>query len=91
MNKIALVTGGNRGLGKDIALSFARKGVDVLITYNTNKAEADKVVAEISGKGQKADALQFDISDMKSYDGFIQQITSTLRTRFHTEKFDYSE
>jgi len=45
--KIALVTGGSRGLGKDMALSLAKKGIDVLLTYNSNKIEAEKVVLEI--------------------------------------------
>ena len=57
-NKIALVTGGSRGLGKNMALSLAKKGVDVVLTYNSNKEEADKVVAEIQNLGQNAAAFQ---------------------------------
>jgi NAD(P)-dependent dehydrogenase (short-subunit alcohol dehydrogenase family) len=49
--KIAVVTGGSRGLGKDMALSLARKGIDVALTYLTNKNEAEKVAAEIQGLG----------------------------------------
>jgi len=45
--KIALVTGGSRGLGKDMALQLANKGLDIILTYNSNKTEAEKVVAEI--------------------------------------------
>lgn len=87
--KIALVTGGSRGLGKSMALNFAGKGVDVILTYNTKKEEAEKVVAEIAQKGQKAFALQFDVSDLKSYDGFIQQVLTTLNNQWAVDKFDY--
>ncbi len=88
-NKIALVTGGSRGLGKDMALSFARKGVDVILTYNTKKEEAEKVVAEISGMGQKAAAFQFDVANLGSYDVFIQLVLATLNDQWGVEKFDY--
>ncbi len=57
MNKIALVTGGSRGLGKDMALNLAKKGIDVILTYHSNKDSADKVVSEIESMGQKALAL----------------------------------
>lgn len=50
--KIALVTGGSRGLGKDMALSLAKKGIDVILTYKTNKMEAEKVVS------QKSDSIR---------------------------------
>jgi len=55
--KIALVTGGSRGLGKDMALSLSKKGLDVVLTYNTGKQEAESVVAEIQKAGGKAVAL----------------------------------
>lgn len=88
-NKIALVTGGSRGLGKDMALSLSKKGMDVVITYHTNKAEADKVIAEITAKGQKAMALQFDVADLKSFDGFVLQLSATLKEKWNADKFDY--
>ncbi|MEP7265642.1 MAG: SDR family oxidoreductase [Bacteroidota bacterium] len=88
-NKIALVTGGSRGLGKNMAISFAKKGVDVLLTYNTGKEEAEKVVAEIISLGQKAVALQFDASDLKAYDTFIANVNSSLKKIWNVEKFDY--
>lgn len=59
-SKIALVTGGSRGLGKDMALSLAKKGMDILITYQSKHAEAEKVVEEISALNQKAMAMHFD-------------------------------
>ncbi len=58
--KIALVTGSSRGLGKNTALALAKKGVDVIVTYRSNEAEAQNVVAEIEALGGKAIALQLD-------------------------------
>ena len=63
-NKIALVTGGSRGLGKDMALRLAQKGIDVVLTFNSQEAEAKSVVAAIEKTGQKAAALQFDAGNL---------------------------
>ncbi len=87
--KIALVTGGSRGLGKDMALSIARKGMDVILTYNTNKTEADKVVAEISLLKQKAVALPLDVSKNSSFDYFINQVSAELKKNWDAHKFDF--
>lgn len=89
ITKIALVTGGSRGLGKDMALALANKGIDVVLTYNTNQAEAEKTVHDIIAKGRKAASLQLDMSDIKSLDSFITQLTSTLQNNWNATKFDY--
>jgi NAD(P)-dependent dehydrogenase (short-subunit alcohol dehydrogenase family) len=89
MNKIALVTGGSRGLGRDMALKIARKGFDVVLTYNSREDEAAKVVAEIRAGGQKAAALQLNASDVKSFDAFIAQLKATLQSTFSTDHFDF--
>ena len=60
-NKIALITGGSRGLGKNMAIRLGEQGHDVIITYNSNKEAADDVVAEIEAKGGQAAALQLDV------------------------------
>jgi len=62
-NKIALITGGSRGLGRNMAVAIAKKGIDVILTYHTNKEAADEVVAEIESLGRKAVAFQLDTSD----------------------------
>jgi NAD(P)-dependent dehydrogenase (short-subunit alcohol dehydrogenase family) len=88
-NKIALVTGGSRGLGKDMAISLSKKGIDVALTYHTNKTEADKVVSEITANGGRAVALQFDASDLKSLDKFVERFSASLKQTWNTEKFDF--
>ncbi len=88
-NKIALVTGGSRGLGKDMAMALANKGIDVVLTYKTNQIEAEKVVDEIRTKGQKAVSLFLDMSDIKSLDSFITQLTAALQSTWKTNQFDY--
>ena len=88
-NKIALVTGGSRGLGKNMALSLAKKGIDIILTYKTNHAEAEKVVSEILSLGQKAIAFRLDASDTKQFDSFFDQITKHLEERTGSKNFDY--
>jgi NAD(P)-dependent dehydrogenase (short-subunit alcohol dehydrogenase family) len=88
-NKIALVTGGSRGLGKDMALNIAKKGLDVLITYHSRKDEAQTVVDEIQKLGRKAAALQLDTASLKTFDAFFKEVKSTLKSVFGAEKIDY--
>jgi NAD(P)-dependent dehydrogenase (short-subunit alcohol dehydrogenase family) len=89
MTKIALVTGGSRGLGRDMALSLAKKGIGVVLTYRTNKEEAEKVVQQITDSKQKATALQLDVSDLRSFDNFFKELSSTLAKTWNTNKFDF--
>lgn len=88
-NKIALVTGGSRGLGKNMALALAKKGIDVVLTYNTNQGEAEKVVAEIQSLGQKASAFQLNAGNIKSFDSFIHQVTAHLKQQTGSANFDF--
>lgn len=88
-NKIALVTGGSRGLGKEMALSLAKKGIDVLLTYHSKIDEAQSVVAEIEKIGQKAVAVQLDVAESNSFDSFFQKITIALKGTFGKDKFDF--
>jgi NAD(P)-dependent dehydrogenase (short-subunit alcohol dehydrogenase family) len=87
--KIALVTGGSRGLGKEMALSLAKKGIDVILTYQSKQAEAEKVVEEINQLHQKAIALHFDISHIKGLDHFVAELISTLKHHWGVERFDF--
>lgn len=87
--KIALVTGGSRGLGKDMAISIAKKNIDVILTYKTNETQAQQIVEEIEKMGRKAAALHLDMSDFNSLDGFVQQVLSTLQSKWNTDSFDF--
>ena len=88
-SKIALVTGGSRGLGKNMAQHLAQKGLDVLLTYHSQQAEAEAVVAEIKSQGRRAAALQLDASNVASFDTFFEQVKTTLRDTFGTDRFDF--
>lgn len=88
-NKIALVTGGSRGLGKSMAIGLAKKGVDVVITYHSNRTEADKVVAELQSLGRQAAAFQLDAGNTSSFDGFFNQVTAYLKEHTGQPNFDF--
>jgi NAD(P)-dependent dehydrogenase (short-subunit alcohol dehydrogenase family) len=88
-SKIALITGGSRGLGRNAAMHLARKGNDIIITYHSRQDEAEKVVAEIEALGQKAAAIRSDAGDIKGIDGFIAQVSALLREKWGRERFDY--
>jgi len=89
IKKIALVTGASRGLGKDMALSIAKKGIDVIITYRSKEAEAQEVVSEIESLGQKAVALHLDMSLFASIDNFVGIVKETLKIKWDTNSFDF--
>lgn len=87
-NKIALVTGASRGLGKDSVIALAKKGFDIILTYQTKKEAADEVVKEIETTGQKAVALSLDIATTAGFDHFITEVKNVLDTQFASAKLD---
>ena len=87
--KIALVTGGSRGLGKNMALSLAKKGINVILTYHSNQTEAANTVAEVESLGQQAVALPLDTADVPGFDAFYAQVATTLQATFATDRFDF--
>jgi len=86
--KIAIVTGGSRGLGRNTVLSLAKRGVDAIFTYNSNRAEADRVLGLVREAGRKATALQLDTSNVRSFDLFAQNVRQALAD-FGAARFDY--
>lgn len=86
---ITLITGANRGLGRNTALSIARRGGDVLITYRSGEAEARAVVAEIQALGRKAVALRLDVSDVSSFPAFVEAVRTALTATWGRDKIDH--
>lgn len=87
--RIALVTGGSRGLGKNAVLKLAAQGTDIIFTYNSQRDAALEVVAEIEQTGAKAVALQLNVSDVASFATFTQQVKEALNQVWGCETFDY--
>ncbi|NVN19712.1 SDR family oxidoreductase [Muricauda sp. HICW] len=87
--KIALVTGGSRGLGENMAINLAKKGLNVLLTYRSNREEADKTVSEVEKLGQKAYALQLDVAESKTFDAFVDEVKNVLESHFDSATLDY--
>ncbi len=88
-DKIAVITGGSRGLGENAALKLAAKGVDVILTYRSKQQEADRVVQRIEALGARAVALQLDVGDSKSFVAFAAEVKKQLNTVWQRERFDY--
>lgn len=88
-SKIVLITGGSRGLGKNMALAVAGKGLNVVITYHSNKEKAAEVVKAIESAGQKGLALQLDVSNSHSFPAFYEALRDEMKSKFNTDKFDY--
>jgi NAD(P)-dependent dehydrogenase (short-subunit alcohol dehydrogenase family) len=88
-SKIALLTGGSRGLGKDMALKLAQQGIDVILTYRSQQAEAAAVVAAIKALGRRAVALPLNAADFSTFDAFYSQVITVLADTFGTDRFDF--
>jgi NAD(P)-dependent dehydrogenase (short-subunit alcohol dehydrogenase family) len=88
-SKIALLTGGSRGLGKDMALKLAQQGIDVILTYRSQQAEAESVVAAIEALGRRAVALPLNAADLSTFPEFFAQVAAVLTDTFGTDRFDF--
>ncbi len=87
--KIAIVTGGSRGLGRNTAVSLAKHGVNSIVTYHSNRAEADAAVSEIEELGRKAVALQLDAGKTETFDAFAAEVKRALKETWGRDTFDY--
>ena len=87
--RIAIVTGGSRGLGKNAALKLAEKGVAIILTYHSKRQDADAVVREIEEKGVKALALQLNVGDSASFAAFAKEVKQQLQHVWQRDSFDY--
>ena len=88
-NKIALVTGGSRGLGKEMALQLAKAGNDIILTYRTGEVEANEVVKAIENTGRNAVSLRLDTAVTASFPSFFEQVAKSLKEKWDREQFDF--
>ncbi|MDB5928829.1 MAG: family NAD(P)-dependent oxidoreductase [Polaromonas sp.] len=89
MNKIAIVTGASRGLGRNTALSIARRGSDVILTYQRRAEDAQAAVSEIKAMGCKAVALQLDTGRIAGFEPFTARLGTVLREIWQRDTFDH--
>lgn len=87
-NKIAIITGGSRGLGRNTAIHLAQRGVDVLFTFRAKEEEAEGLLREIEGMGRKAAGFRLDTGDIRDFDAFVGGIGKTLQS-WGRARFDY--
>lgn len=87
--KIVLITGGSRGLGRNMALHLADQGRDIILTYRSKESEAAEVVSLIEKKGQKAVALRLDVSNSSGFPAFAAEVKKALQKTWGRENFDY--
>lgn len=88
-NKIALITGASRGLGRDMALNLAKEGVHILFTYHSNIEKANALKAEIEQLGSAAKAFQYDASSALSGQNLIAEVTDFLSQQNSNPNFDF--
>lgn len=89
MSTVSIITGGSRGLGRNTAISIARQGGDVILTYRSGVADAQAVVTEIEALGRKAVALQLDVTDVASFKAFEDIVRHALSTTWGRDTFDH--
>jgi len=87
--RIVLITGGSRGLGKNAALALAAKGVDVLLTYHSKQQEAQDVVEEIQRMGRRSAAIPLNVGDSSTFGAFASEVRKQLSALWERDTFDY--
>jgi NAD(P)-dependent dehydrogenase (short-subunit alcohol dehydrogenase family) len=87
-DKIAIITGGSRGLGRNTAVNLARRGVDILFTWRANQEEAESLIREVEAMSRKAAAFCLDTGDTRAFDAFVAEVRKTLEG-WGRDRFDY--
>jgi NAD(P)-dependent dehydrogenase (short-subunit alcohol dehydrogenase family) len=89
INEIAIITGASRGLGRNMAVHLAKRGVGIIGTYRSGKAEADALSQEIEALGGKAAMIALDISDTAGFSSFAETVADTLQSTFGRRRFGF--
>ena len=89
MTTLSLITGASRGLGRNMALTIARRGGDVLLTFRNGEAQARAVVEEIEALGRKAVALRLDVGDVSGFPAFVQSVRAALKSTWNRDTIDH--
>ena len=89
MTTISLVTGASRGLGRNTAISIARRGGDVILTYRNGADDAEAAVTEIAALGRKAVALQLDVTRVATFPSFVEHVRAALAATWGRDRFDH--
>jgi NAD(P)-dependent dehydrogenase (short-subunit alcohol dehydrogenase family) len=86
--KIAIVTGGSRGIGRSTVESLAKRGVNTIFTYHTHGTDAEAVVGAVNDAGSEAVALQLDAGNIASFDAFVESVKDAL-SNLSATRFDF--
>lgn len=86
---VVIITGGSRGLGASAAIQCAKRGMSVILTYNSNPDAADEIVHAVEAAGSKAVALRLDVADSGSFAGFAEQTREVLKANWDRSDFDF--
>ncbi|MCB8815308.1 SDR family NAD(P)-dependent oxidoreductase [Desulfosporosinus shakirovi] len=88
--KIAIVTGGSNGIGKATALELGKRGISVILTYNSYQDRAEAVVKEVEkNTGVRAAALKLDLTQLSTFEGFVLEVKKSLKEIGNRTTFDY--
>lgn len=88
-DKIALITGGSRGLGRNTALKLAHDGADVILTYRERRTEGEAAAAEIEKLGRQVALLQLDVAKVETFKTFSETVTDVLQSKWQQSHFDF--
>lgn len=87
-DRIAVITGASRGLGRNTAVNLARRDVDLIFTYRSKHEEAESLIREAEGMGRRAAAFRLDTGDTSSFEQFAGEVRGTLKS-WGKERFDF--
>jgi NAD(P)-dependent dehydrogenase (short-subunit alcohol dehydrogenase family) len=87
-DRVAIITGGSRGLGRNTAVNLAGRGVNIIFTYRSNQKEGESLIREVEAMDRKAAAFRLDTGDIKAFDGFVTEVRKVLRD-WGRDRFDY--